>query len=146
MTQSDIVMEILCLIAMCFMHVLEDFHLQGLLGQLKQKQVWVDYCRRESFSFTKYKNDYKVCLFWHAFEWTCFMMAPIYILSCFYFCMDTLGIWVPIFIMFCVNIYIHYLVDNAKCNELKINLVVDQLVHAGQIVATWVIYVIMVMI
>ena len=39
--------------------------------------------------------------------------------------------------MFIVNMIIHAMVDNLKANALKINLIVDQMIHVGQILVTY---------
>lgn len=45
----------------------------------------------------------------------------------------------PLFgIMFGVNVIVHGIIDNLKANELKINLIEDQLIHIGQILATFI--------
>ena len=39
--------------------------------------------------------------------------------------------------IFCINLIIHAIVDNAKANEKQINLIKDQLIHISQIIITW---------
>jgi len=36
------------------------------------------------------------------------------------------------------NTMIHAFIDNLKANEERINLIIDQLLHLGQIIITWI--------
>ena len=77
----------------------------------------------------KYGNDYKMALFEHSLEWSIAIMLPIiFILNA--------NEWI---ILTCVivNTIIHYIVDNAKANQLRLNLIQDQLLHFIQILATF---------
>lgn len=81
-----------------------------------------------------YKKDYLMALGEHAFSWTFMVMLipSIYILVNHVSEMD--GIY---FVAFCVNWATHFLVDDFKANQRMINLVQDQLIHIGQVIATW---------
>ena len=57
---------------MIFLHVVDDYYLQGILAQLKQKSWW-----EKNAPDPLYKNDYKVALVTHAFSWTFMIMLPI---------------------------------------------------------------------
>lgn len=62
------------LITMVYLHILDDFVLQGiLLSKLKQKKWWEihpDYTN-------KYKHDYKIGLLMHSISWAYMIMLPI---------------------------------------------------------------------
>jgi len=117
------------LLAMIFLHILDDFCLQqGCLSKLKQKKYW-----EENAPDKLYKDDYKIALIAHSFSWTFMMMLPLfYIVN---FNVDVLMVG-----FFLVNQTIHYHIDNLKANKLKINLEVDQGIHLIQILLTWLFY------
>ena len=118
------------LLAMIFLHIVDDFKLQqGLLCNLKQKGWW----KNQSEYKDMYKYDYIPALILHAFSWTFMIMLPVALKLNF-----DLG-W--LFLLYPVNTIIHGITDHLKANLLKINLVVDQTVHILQIVLTWVLVV-----
>lgn len=124
----------LILLSMIFMHIVDDFYLQGKLVHFKRKKYW------DQFDPILYKNDYKIALALHAFSWSFCIHIPIiiHILYC-----D--GYYSPIFFLlsFIINWIIHIIVDDLKANQLKINLVQDQLIHLIQVIITWIIYIIL---
>jgi len=122
-------MAILILLCMFFMHIVDDYYLQGILASMKQKNWW-----EKSAPDSLYKNDYKMALAEHAFSWTFMMMLPAVVYTAIIGAM--LPIWF-ITILFFLNMAIHALVDNAKANERTINLVQDQSIHFIQIICTW---------
>lgn len=113
-----IIIEILLL--MIFLHIVDDYYLQGWLSFAKQKKWWV-----ENAPNKLYKYDYIMGLFIHSFSWAFMIMLP-----SIYF--NKFNIW-----FFIINLLIHMYVDNLKANRLKINLIEDQLLHLGQIIITW---------
>lgn len=118
-------------LSMLFMHVFDDYHLQGILASMKQKKWWQD-----NYPDEKYKNDYKVALICHAFSWSFMIHLPITITYLYLGITDTTTV-----ILFTVDIilqtFIHAIVDNAKANNLFINLVQDQIIHLLQILITY---------
>ena len=123
---------ILLLMGMLFLHIVDDYYLQGVLASMKQKSWW-----EKNYSNPLYKNDYIMALLIHAFSWVVMIHIPIVIYSMVY------NVEIPsvIFIvLFNANWAIHAATDHAKANLLKINLVQDQLIHIVQIVVTWMIY------
>lgn len=50
-----------------FLHVVEDFHLQGLLADMKQKSWWLNNVFSKGFDH-KYDKDYLAALALHGFE------------------------------------------------------------------------------
>lgn len=122
-------MNIFILICMLFMHIVDDYYLQGILASMKQKAWWK---KQESYK-DLYKYDYIVALIMHSFSWAFMVMMPIAFVMSF-----TITIWFAIALL--VNIIVHCVVDNLKANKMKINLVADQSIHVGQIIATFVVF------
>lgn len=121
--------KLLILVVMIFLHIVDDYYLQGRLAQLKQRQYWKDNAPNEL-----YKYDYIIALVMHAFSWSFMVMIP----SLAYIELtQTLNI--QYFILLILNTLIHSIVDNEKANKLKINLITDQLLHIIQIIITWLI-------
>lgn len=113
------------LAAMLFLHVLDDFGLQGIMKDLKMKAWW-----RKQTDDPKYAYDYVPALFCHAFSWAFMVMLPLAALQGFR----------PNEVFFAcliLNAAVHAWVDDLKANRLKINLVQDQLCHMAQITATF---------
>jgi hypothetical protein len=109
------------------MHILDDFHFQGCLANLKQKSWWA-----ANAPDTKYKNDWIPALLAHCISWSMMIMAP-----CVIF-MDV-PVWLVV-IMLVFNVAIHFIVDNAKCNRFLIGLVEDQMFHLAQIIFTFLVF------
>lgn len=118
---------IFILFAMIFMHIVDDYYLQGILASMKQKEWW----QKQSNYKDLYKNDYKIALILHAFSWSFMIMLPFVIFGRFTLVMLSFII---------ANTIIHAFVDNEKANEKSISLVQDQLVHFVQIIITWLVY------
>ena len=122
--------NILLLFTMIFLHIVDDYCLQGILASMKQKDWWKS---QEQYS-DKYKYDYIIALVMHSFSWVFMIMCPIL------FTMPQ-QVKASFIIAFIVNVIIHAIVDDLKANKLKINLVQDQLIHLTQIVVTWLIFI-----
>lgn len=123
-------MRLFILAAMLFMHIVDDWYLQGLLARCKQK-IWWENNHPEEL----YKNDYLAALIIHAFSWTFMIQLP----AAWYYIHNWFNINAGFFILMILNTAIHAYIDNLKANERKINLVIDQLIHIGQVIATWII-------
>lgn len=120
-------------LVMIFMHVVDDYYLQGILAKMKQKKWW-----KSNAPDKLYKYDYIAALAFHAFSWTFMIHIPIFIL----YYLNYISLKLPILvIVFICNIVIHACVDDLKANKLKINLITDQFIHLMQIVVTLMIYV-----
>lgn len=117
------------LLLMFFMHIVDDYYLQGILASMKQKSWWE---KQDNYS-DKYKNDYKVALIMHAFSWAFCIMLPIAIQLRFQIDMLFISVFVSNFIC-------HAIVDNMKANQKCINLVMDQSLHIIQICMTFLIF------
>lgn len=119
--------KILVLVVMIFLHIVDDYYLQGILAQLKQKEWW-----EKNTPKPLYKYDYLVALFMHSFSWSFMIMFPILLYTIIFgnFNYD-------FYIIFIINIFAHMGIDNLKANEKKINLISDQSLHMWQIILTW---------
>lgn len=116
---------------MLFYHIVDDYYLQGILANMKQKQWW-----EENAPAALYKYDYIMALIEHAFSWAFMIMLPIMVFMWYYHCVN----FIFYTICFCLNWAIHAIVDNTKANERKINLIVDQIIHIIQIFITWLVF------
>ena len=124
--------EILALLLMYALHIFADFHLQGILANLKQKDWWNKQLETYSPHEKKfYSHDYLVGLIVHSFEWTFFFMIPVFFVE---------SNILYIVIAFVLNLTVHAIVDGLKCNLRIINLVHDQTPHTIQILITWIIF------
>lgn len=123
-------------LAMVFMHIFDDYTLQGLLAKFKQKKWWEENVGADELKL--YKNDWVIALLEHAFSWTFSTMLPVFVYRLVYG-KEILNNWA--LAIFIANILIHALVDDLKANRKKINLMQDQFIHIFQILITWVIMV-----
>lgn len=112
---------------MIFLHIIDDFGLQGIMASMKQKSWWQEH---PVGSKPKYKNDYIAALFAHSFSWSFMIMLPVMLW----------GQWK--WLVLIANMVIHAVIDNAKANKFQINLIQDQICHLIQIIATWLIFVV----
>lgn len=115
------------LLLMLFMHIVDDYYLQGILCTMKQKRWW----EQQEWYKSLYKDDYKMALLIHSMSWSIMILLPSIIL-----------LNIPSYILlgvFALNVAIHYHVDDLKANKLQINLMVDQLIHLSQVILTWII-------
>ena len=117
---------IFILLFMIFLHIVDDYYLQGKLALMKQQNWW----RHNTDNFGFYKHDYIVALIMHGFSWTFMIMLPIAILYSF-------NISLLFIIVFAINAAVHSFVDHLKANKEKINLIVDQSIHVIQIIITF---------
>lgn len=113
------------LFMMLFLHILDDFHLQGCLANMKQKAWWVKNVPPDP----KYKYDWIPALVAHVISWTIIVMLP-----CVLFMDAPVALVVALFLFNCA---VHFFVDDLKCNRLAIGLVEDQLLHLSQIIFTF---------
>ena len=102
------------LLAMIFCHIVDDYYLQGWLASAKQCVWW-----KNNAPDKLYEDDYIMALFMHSFSWT-FMIMLIPAL------LNIGNISLLFFFVFGINLLIHAIVDNAKANLKKLNLIEDQ--------------------
>lgn len=117
-------MKFYILLCMIFMHVVDDYYLQGILASMKQRSWW-----RENAPQEKYKYDYLPALIAHSFSWAFMILLPL--------AFSLKSIDFSFFILFFINMIGHAIVDNEKANRKTINLCEDQLVHLIQIILSW---------
>ena len=133
-------MIMMIILSMLFLHVIADFIVQNeFMAKFKQKKSWHTLDLRDTFNrpedarkmVKKYEFDYIPVLFVHAFSWAFITYLP---LLYYVFIEKTLLIepWCTFVI---IQTFVHMYIDNQKCNEFKINLVVDQFLHFLQILS-----------
>lgn len=113
---------------MVFMHIVDDYYLQGWLASAKQRSWW-----EKNAPNKLYSKDYLMALSCHGFSWAFMSMLPLAI-------SHYREWWVGLVI---INAVIHCLIDNLKANKLKINLITDQILHIVQILISWFIYMVL---
>lgn len=111
------------LLLMIFLHIIDDYCLQGILAQMKQKKFWEDNAPDEL-----YKHDYIWALIMHSFSWTFMILLP-------FFVAGTVG-WLY-YVVFVGNLIIHAVIDDLKANKHRINLWADQQIHLVQIIVSF---------
>lgn len=116
--------KVFIVLLMIFMHIVDDYYLQGWLASAKQKKYW-----EENAPEKLYRYDYIWALIMHSFSWAFMTMLPIAFVKGF-------DIGIVFLIVLVCNLILHAVVDNAKANKRKINLWTDQIIHLCQIVLT----------
>lgn len=113
------------LLCMIFLHLIDDYKLQGILASFKQKKWWKDNAPDE-----KYKHDYIIALIEHGFMNAFLVHIPIYI----WLCKNEPILFVSIFLF----ATIHAIIDDWKANDKTINLIQDQVLHILLIIIWWI--------
>ena len=126
------VMNFSILVFMLFLHIADDFYLQGILASMKQKSWWESNVPNIDDSI--YKKDYVISLIIHGFSWSFMIFLPIIFFNNFvvdevlFFAIILMGLS-------------HSYVDDLKANRKQINLIQDQTTHIIQILLMWLIFV-----
>lgn len=123
------------LLFMIFMHIIDDFKLQGIMASMKQKSWWE---KQEGYN-KKYRYDYIPALLCHAFSWSMMIHLPILV----YYNFDMGDQWEFFIFMIISQFLVHAFVDNAKANWKAINLAYDQITHVYQIGLSWMLLIIL---
>lgn len=123
--------RLLILFIMIFCHLIDDYKLQGILANMKQRKWW-----KENANKDLYRNDYKMALIEHAFSWSFTTTLPFLVIT---FLQNNELLAILLIVSYIINTAIHAFVDDLKANKFKINLVEDQLIHLLQIISTWII-------
>lgn len=148
-------MTVMTLLMMVLMHIIEDFHLQGKMGEMKQKMWWVgqswksvqelpflnDKLDVHRCNLERYRRDYIPVLLLHGFEWSMFINMPIlaaHVIADGWIFSDEFVVLFTTSVL--VNAAVHAIVDHLKANCLAINLIVDQTAHILQIIATFAVF------
>ena len=113
------------LILMVFLHIIDDYNLQGWLASAKQREWW-----KNNAPSKLYKYDYILALITHSFSWSFMIMLPIALHMNF-----NIG-YIFIIVLF-ANVFMHAFIDDLKANKKKINLWTDQIIHVMQIIITF---------
>lgn len=113
------------LLCMIYLHLVDDYVLQGILAQLKQRDFWKPYPK-------KYQADFFVALLEHGFMNAFLVHIPIYI----WLCKNEPILFASVFLFGAI----HAIFDDLKANDKKINLFIDQLLHINLIFLWWVIF------
>lgn len=127
-------MKLYLLLVMIFLHLVDDYYLQGILASMKQKSWW-----EKNAPDKIYNKDYIIALLEHAFSWT-FMVMIVPVVYVY----KTTTYNVPSLLpyIFICNWLIHAYIDNLKANKHAINLIQDQSIHLVQIIITWILLII----
>ena len=121
-------MKYILLFAMIFCHIVDDYYLQGILAQLKQRDWW-----KKNYPDSGYRFDYIIALIEHAFSWSFMvLLPPLYLMIV----NNHIVAWQYIY-TFMLLMIPHALIDHLKANLKSINLFGDQLFHILQIVIVW---------
>lgn len=113
------------LLCMFYLHLIDDYVLQGILAQLKQRDFWKTYGE-------KYQADYAVALLEHGFMNAFLVHIPIYI----WLCKNEPTIFASVLLLGTI----HAIIDDWKANDKKINLIQDQFLHIALIIIWWVLF------
>ena len=114
---------------MIFFHIIDDYRLQGILADMKQKSWWEKLPGYSSL----YRYDYIVALVIHGFSWSFMIHIPILIYFNFHLADPSFFVFVVI-----SQGLIHSMIDELKANIKCINLVYDQVFHLFQIILSFV--------
>ena len=106
------------LLCMFFMHLVDDYKLQGILAELKCKNWWII---NSPYPREKYEYDYIIALLEHGFMNSFMVHIPIYI----WLSQNEKALFISVF-AFAI---LHAFIDHLKANCKKINLIQDQVLH-----------------
>ena len=110
---------------MVFCHIVDDYYLQGILSQMKQRSWWA-----ANTQDPIYKFDWIMAMAMHAFSWAFMIMLP-FAIQCRF---QPTSVY---FVLLILNAAVHFWTDNLKANKRVFNLVLDQSIHLTQILVTW---------
>lgn len=128
-------MKLYLLALMLFLHIINDFCLQGWLANAKQRDWW-----QEAAPQPLYKNDWVMALAIHSFSWAfTIMLVPFGWMWYLGLALNP-GIQFLLFFSLLSHTSLHMLVDHFKANTKSINLVQDQLMHFAQVTSIWLIF------
>ena len=96
--------------SMIFLHIVDDYYLQGWLANAKQKLWW-----EQNAPDKKYRYDYILALIMHSFSWAFMIMLPVAVYLRF-----RIDFWFTTFLA--LNLIVHAVVDHLKANAKVINL------------------------
>lgn len=121
--------NIFVVLLMLFFHIVDDYHFQGILASMKQKEWWQEHAPQQS-----YRYDYIMALIMHSLSWSFMIMLPIASVNSF-------DVGMNFALVFMINTILHGFVDDLKANRKKINLIIDQSIHLLQIAVTAILFI-----
>jgi len=113
------------LLTMIYLHLIDDYVLQGILAKLKQKDFWNNYGQN-------YVGDYGVALLEHGFMNSFLVHIPIYL----WLCKNEVVLFASVLLLG----NIHATIDDLKENQKKLNLTQDQVLHIVLIIIWWILF------
>ena len=126
--------KLLTLLGMLYLHIVDDYYLQGFLASAKQKEWWT-----KNYPDDLYKHDYIIALIEHGFSWTIAVMT-IPAISLLYRNITDWNHTLLFAVVFLVNWFMHCCIDDLKANKKCVSLVTDQILHFDQVYITWFIF------
>ena len=114
------------LLCMFFMHLVDDYKLQGILAKLKCKNWWII---NSPYPREKYEHDYIIALLEHGFMNSFMVHIPIYL----WLCQNEIVLSASVLIFAAI----HAFIDHLKANCKMTNLIQDQIIHIVLIVIWW---------
>ena len=141
-------MPILILIFMILAHIIADWNLQGIMGQMKQRDWWIDQTKAvlsegraegdmpdwvQSPIWKKVRHDYVMVLAIHGLEWSIIMHLPAIIYLWMTGDLTTVGQEAVITAVILIQAAVHAWLDNLKANTYQTNLIADQIWHLVQV-------------
>lgn len=113
------------LVLMVFLHIVDDYYLQGILCQMKQRSWWA-----KNAPDKLYRYDWIIAMTMHAFSWAFMIMLP-WVIRCGF---QPNSVYFALLIL---NAIAHFWTDSLKANYKVFNLIADQSIHLVQIILTW---------
>lgn len=128
---------IIFLLSIVYMHILDDFYLQGVLSNMKRRIFWL----KDKDYKELYRYDYIISLLIHALSWTISINIPIMFILYQFNKLHDIRYTIIFIVEFILNWIIHSIVDNLKANKMKINLIIDQVIHFIQVFIVFLLFV-----
>lgn len=114
-------MKALILLTMIFLHIVDDFHLQGILAKMKRKKGNGNY-------------DYIAALIIHGYSWSFMVHLPF--IGLMVLC-DRFQHMPTLVMSMILHAALHAIIDHEKANTKWLTLVEDQIFHMVQIIVIW---------
>lgn len=135
---------ILLFIACYFTNILEVYHIQGSLTNMRMQKWWEESLNKKYLCknikvdqpevWKMDKNSWIPCLIAHAFEWTFCSILPLAIYGYANYHFENTFFWWIFIAVFFGNVILHYVIDIFRTHVTKITWFQDQLLHLVQII------------
>lgn len=112
-------MKTLIFFIMVFLHIVDDFYLQGILMKMKQKRG---------------NRDYIVALLIHGYSWSFMVHLPF--IGIMLLC-NAFGYVTMVIINMIIHAAIHAVIDHLKENMRTLDFVDEQIGHLAQVIVIW---------